>query len=259
MRNFLLSLALLLVSICSQAEPIEFIVRAAPGGPDDAFTRKLQDHLEKTTNLKFVVLNKPGAAHTIGYSYFQNTTSPALIIGDVNINKHPVATLSDKLTTLGYFTNILYVRRESGIKNLSDLIDLSKSRPIRFGHGGVGTFSHEAASKLCTSVLSCVEVPYKSGAPGMIDLMGGHIDAYGIVSYGTDYSDNDKLQAILLFSNSRYSRYNLPLLPDSLKHLEIKNWIALYGRNLSQEQKRDIITSINALDKSIFNDSGLLK
>lgn len=260
MKNFILSLFLFFAVGISNASTIEFVVKAGAGGPDDTLTRKLKDHLEKTTDLSFVVVNKPGAAHMIGYSHFQSLEKPTLIIGDTNISSHPVHTSAENIFNLGTFTNILYVRKESGIKNINDLIALSKTREIRFGHGGVGTFSHAAADRLCTTILTCIQVPYKSGAFGMADLLGGHIDAFALISYGSDqYISNDKLSTIMTYSTIKHPKFDIQTLPNNLKHLEIRNWIALFARNLSEVQKTQIVNSLKSLDKSIYIENGLWK
>jgi tripartite-type tricarboxylate transporter receptor subunit TctC len=244
----------------ANSSPIEFVVKAGAGGPDDTLTRKLKDHLEKTTDLSFIVINKPGAAHMIGYNYFQSLDKPALIIGDPNMSLHPVQAVSENIFHLGTFTNILYVRKESNIKNLIDLIALSKTRQVKFGHGGIGTFSHAAADKLCSSILSCIQVPYRSGASGMTDLMGGHIDAFALISYGSDqFINNEKLVTISTYSTIKHPKYDIPTLPNELKHLEIRNWIALFARNMDRVQVEKIKNSLSNLDKSVYVENGLWK
>jgi tripartite-type tricarboxylate transporter receptor subunit TctC len=183
--KFLISL-LLVVSINSFAAPIEFVVRNSPGGPDDFITRKLMEHLEKNTNLQFVATYKSGAAHAIAYRYFESNKKPMLIIADrnsLNYNQTVMLT-SEKIFTMGNFTNILFVRNGSGIKSFDDLVKLSKEREIIFGLGGVGSGSYEAANSICQKVLRCLLVPYKSSGPGMIDVASGVIDAFAVASYG---------------------------------------------------------------------------
>jgi len=55
MKKLFVVLALL-ASIC-HGQTIEFVVKSSPGGPDDTITRKIVEHLEKTTSLDFVVMN----------------------------------------------------------------------------------------------------------------------------------------------------------------------------------------------------------
>ena len=245
-------------SLVYSQQPIEFIVKSATGGPEDILARKLADHLRQTTDMKIVVVNKPGASHSIGYSHFENTQNASIMIADVLIEKHPVAlALAERIYTIGEFTNILFVNKNSSIKSLNDLIELSKTREIKFGHGGIGTFGHAAAVSICEK-LQCLLVPYKSGAPGMLDLLTGQIDAFALVSYGASvYTNNDNYVPLVMYSTTKHPKYNVPLLPTSLKTLEIKNWIALFSKNISDKQNKEITKSLSSIDKSFFIDNGL--
>lgn len=258
MKKILVTFIVLFSSLVN-AQNIEFVIKSSPGGPDDTLTRKIAMHFEKNTNMNFVAINKPGASHSIGYSYFENVNVPALVIADPNIQQHSVYSSSEKLITIGAFSNILFVRKDSGIKNYNDLVELSKTREIKFGHGGEGTWGHLAAVELCKSSLRCIMVPYKSGAPGMLDLMSGQIDAFAIISYGTSqYLANEKLSAIMIFSNTKHSVYNaIPTLPNTMKTFEIKHNIDIFARNLNDSQKRDIIKAFSTLDKQFLLDMGL--
>lgn len=245
---------------CFAQQPIEFVVKASPGGPDDIVTRKLVEELEKRSTLKFVVINKPGAAHQIGYNYFESRTTPSLIIADNNFTLHPAYQASREIFRLGEFTNIIYVKSKSDINTLEDLISLSKKREINFGHGGIGTYSHAAAEKICEKVLRCLLVPYKSGAPAMLDMLSGSIDAYSLISYGADvYMNNDSYRALMMFSNTKHPIYNVRILPQYMKNLEIKNWIAIYARNLSENDVTAIQKVLTQFDDKFFIEFGLWK
>ena len=258
LKNLLLALCLSIASIASAQTPIEFIVKSSVGGPDDIVTRKLAEEIERKSTIKIVVVNKPGAAHVIGYSYFESKNTPSLIIADSNIEKHPVFTQSEKIFSLGNFTNIMYVKRNAGISNFKDLVELSKKRDINFGHGGEGTYGHTAAVSVCEKTLKCLLVPYKSGAPGMLDVLVGTIDAFSLISYGADvYMNNSSYLPILMYSNSKHPKYDIPVLPNSMRNMEIKNWIAIFGRNISDKDRGTIQSILNQQNSSFYTDSGL--
>jgi len=259
--KFLISL-LLVVSINSFAAPIEFVVRNSPGGPDDFITRKLMEHLEKNTNLQFIATYKSGAAHAIAYRYFESNKKPMLIIADRNSLDYnqTVMLTSEKIFTMGNFTNILFVRNGSGINSFDDLVKLSKEREINFGHSGVGSFSLEGANVICQKIMSCLLVPYRSGGPGMLDLAGGTIDAYALASYGSlGFLDNNLYRAILVYSTQSHPALNVPVLTNQYKDLELRNWIAIYGRNLSNEDQVSIQNALNKIDPQFFIENGFYK
>jgi tripartite-type tricarboxylate transporter receptor subunit TctC len=191
--KILILIVSMLLSLNSNGQ-IEFVVSAPAGGPNDTVTRKLVGQLEKNTSLKFVVLNKPGAAHFIGYNYVLHSDNPILIMSTPEIVNHEVYSKLDEVYNAGYFTNTLFVSKKSGIKSIRELADLSKTKEIVFGHGGVGTYSHRAQQTVCEKTLRCLDVAYKGGSQGMLALMSGEIDAYAITTYGTkQFFENDKL------------------------------------------------------------------
>ena len=257
--RILIWMALLVMSSVALATPIEFIVAAAPGGPADSITRKMVERIEKDTNLKFVVINKSGAGRLIGYNYFESKTTPALIIGDNNILNHSVINSSDRIFKVGEFTNILFVKNGTSIKSLDDLIALSKEREILFGHGGVDTYSWVAADSICQQIIRCLLVPYKAGTPGMLGLLTGTIDAYSLPTYGNSFVSNDTYRPILMYSTSKHPAFNIPLLPKKYKELEMRGWIAIYGRNISTENKETIQKSLNNISPSFFIENGLYR
>lgn len=229
-----------LLSTFAYAQPIEFIVSASPGGPNDMVTRKIVETLEKNSNLQFVVFNKPGAAHTIAYTHVVNSNKPTLIMSTPEILTHEVFAQVDEIFNTGYFTNILYVSTKSEIKNIDQL---SRLKEVKFGHGGFGSYSHMAMRKMCDQILKCLEVPYKSGANGMIALMSGEIDAYALASYGSSqFMQNDKINPI----------YHIRVEKD-------KSWFKLFAKNISSKDKETIRNILKAQDIKFYNDMGFEK
>ena len=232
-----------LVCISVHAQQIDVIVSASAGGPNDIVTRKTIEILEKNTNYQFVVINKPGAAHTIAYNYMLTATKPTLLFSTPEITNHEVFTRLDDLFTLGYFTNDIYVSKKSGMNNLKDLYNLSKTREVIFGHGGVGSYSHKAMETMCKSQIRCLPIPYKSGAEGMLALMSDQIDTYAVVSYSrAQYSENDKLKYI-----------------HSIKTDISDNWFKVFSKNLSNEDNIAITKALKSIDGSFFKSMGFQK
>jgi tripartite-type tricarboxylate transporter receptor subunit TctC len=253
-------LLMLLMCVSAHAEPIEFVVRGAAGGPDDVLTRKIIQQIDKDTNLKFVAINKAGAAHVIAYNYVESKTAPMLVIADKNMLNHSVINSSERIFTIGEFTNVLFVKNGTNIRSFDDLVKLSKTREIRFGHGGVGTFSWAAADAVCQKTIRCLLVPYKSGAPGMFDLLTDTIDAFALASYGaTTFLANNQYRAVMTFTARKHPVLNLPVLPAKYQDLEIQNWLAIYGRNLTDKDQTAIQRALDTIDPAFFTEQGFYK
>lgn len=233
-------LLLLFFCVNLQAQPIEFIVAATVGGPDDTITRKLISKIEEQSNLKFVIVNKPGAAHTIGYNYMNQSIKPSLMISNNNIVNSDLYKTSKPIFKLGTFSNIVFISKTSPIKDMNDLVELSQKRQINFAHGGVGTASHKAMSRLCEKLLNCLPVAYKGASQAMIDLVNGTVDTFAVVSYGANaFSQNTSYKSIGKISND-------------------DNWVILFGKNLSDKDIETIQTILNQTNNDFFAEMGFL-
>jgi tripartite-type tricarboxylate transporter receptor subunit TctC len=259
---------ILLFAFCRlcQSETIEFVVTTSPGGPNDTVTRSLQYELEKKSNLKLVVYNKPGAGHNIGYKAVVDNNKPTLFVSSDTVitNKdkdgYPSEIIEqiEPIFVLGYFSNILFVPEKLNISNFNDLVKISKKRQLNFGHGGFGTYSHKSMEKICEKKLNCLGIPYKSGSLATLDLISGTIDSYSLVSFGSEqWMENTNLKPILLLSTTKHPKFNIETLKSNEKSLETKNWLMLFGKNISKEDKDTIIQVLTGLDDKYYTNMGL--
>jgi tripartite-type tricarboxylate transporter receptor subunit TctC len=242
MKKLLISF-LTFIALTASANTIEMVVTASPGGPDDTISRKIVEKLEKSSNLSFVVVNKPGAAHQIGYNYISQSKKPTLFIATNQIAENQIYSQVDTVSYLGDYGNIVFVNKDSGITNIGDLINLSKTRQINFGHGGVGSQSHRAMEDLCSKTLSCLPVPYKSGAEGMLGILSNTIDAYALVAYGANN----------FIANPKY------IALKEIRNEKGKNWVKLFATNLSESDKDTVSKIIKNTDPKFWQDIGFWK
>lgn len=227
---------LLLLVFCTScfAEPIEFVVGATAGGPNDTVTRNIIEQIESKSNLKFNIIYKPGAAQKIGYSYVQQSTKPTIIVSTAEIMEHAVIEQVETIYTLGEFSNAVMVNSQS---NYYTTADLSKKPQVNFGHGGEGTFSYRAMQQVCKN-MNCLPVPFKGGSEGMINILSNTIDTFAMSNYGSQYTTNDKFRVI--------------------GYVHVKNsWVKLFGKNLSDTEKRTIQNVLKNTDTKFYTDMGL--
>jgi len=250
-------LFLLLLSLNLHAEPIEFVVTASAGGPEDVLIRKLSNVLENKTNLKFVVLNKPGAAKSIGYSYVEKTNRPVLLTSSDSILDHSVIKSVEPLFYIGSSSVIWFTSSKSEIKTFDDLIKLSGQREIKVAHAGPTTQGYKASVSFCDKIFNCLLVPFKSGPESMIGLLSDTVDVVPLVSYGNlNYIENEKYHSIFVMSNTKNKAFDVPLLPSKYKNLEKMDWTILFGKNLSEADKKTIVDTLKNLDSSFYTDMG---
>lgn len=172
--------------------PIKVLIGFAPGGGADAVARIVCAGLAEELGVPVVVENKPGANANIateqvaraqpdGLTLLYNTSSIAISphlyahLGyDARRDLVPVA-----LTAA--IALVLVVSPRLGPRSVQELVTLLKSRPgaLSYASSGTGNITHLAAAELLRLTdSSATHVPYKSEAPAITDLLGGHVDFY---------------------------------------------------------------------------------
>jgi tripartite-type tricarboxylate transporter receptor subunit TctC len=173
------------------ARPIRMIVPQAPGSASDTVARLLAAELAQQLKQQIVVDNRPGGAlmigmeltakalpdgYTIGYGPIGALAiSPNIVRGtvalDVQKDLQPVAQ-----TTTGHM--LLAASPTTSFKTVRDVIDYAKQNPGKLSNAssGNGTPGHVGFElfKFMTGT-QIVHVPYKGGAAGITDLIGGQV------------------------------------------------------------------------------------
>src|SRR4029434_37408 len=108
---------------------------------------------------------------------------------------------------------ILMVRTDSPYKTVKDLVAGAKAKPGKttYASGGIGGTHHMSGALFANMAgVEMIHVPYKSGAAGATDLMGGQVDFMFEQMYAAMPSiKSGKLRALAITSAKRS-----PLLPD---------------------------------------------
>ena len=145
---------------------------------------------------------------------------------------------------------ILMVRSESPFKTVAEVVAAAKAAPGKysFASGGLGG-SHHLSGALFehTAGIDLIHVPYKSGAAGASDLMGGQVD----MMFEQMYSAMPAIKSGRLRALAITSRVRSPLLPQistmaelGFPAVEVQNWQGLVGpKGMSPE----LIKTLNAV------------
>jgi tripartite-type tricarboxylate transporter receptor subunit TctC len=92
------------------------------------------------------------------------------------INYDPIRAFAP-IASLGNGASVLTVHPSVPANSVKELIALAKSKPgqLHFAHAGVGSFVHTSSVLFAMMAgIDVVQVPFKGGAPAMIDVIGGH-------------------------------------------------------------------------------------
>ena len=174
---------------------VELVVGSSPGGSPDVMARLVQRIFQNSGLVpSSTVVNKPGAANTIGWAYLNQhagdghyiaTYSPALIgnriMGTTQLNYQDFTPLN----ILAREFVVLAVRSDSPIAALKDLTARLKKDPqaVSFAFATArGNHNHIVMSMYLKSIgvdpKMAKAVVYSGGGEGQTALFGGHIDVY---------------------------------------------------------------------------------
>ncbi len=174
---------------------VELVVGSAPGGSPDIMARLIQGIFQNTGLVpNSTVVNKPGAANTIGWAYLNQhagdghyvaTFSPALIgnriMGTTQLNYLDFTPLN----ILAREYVVLAVKGDSPITSLKELTALLKkdSQAVSFAFATArGNHNHIVMSMYLKSIgvdpKVAKAVIFPGGGPAQTALLGGHIDVY---------------------------------------------------------------------------------
>jgi tripartite-type tricarboxylate transporter receptor subunit TctC len=171
-------------------EPIKIIVAYPPGGGTDMAARGMIPHLERQIpGARFVVVNRPGATGELGHAALAAAPRDGYTFGlvvtpslqTVAIERTPRYRIED-FTFLGGTTEdpgAFYVKKDSPIRNLRDLMERAKAAPDRLSvaTSGVGSDDHLLMLDFQDSAeVRLVHVPFAGQAPTLTALLAGHVD-----------------------------------------------------------------------------------
>lgn len=160
-----------------------------PGGNSDILFRLLSGKMGEILGQQLVFDYRPGAGGNIGTEmvaksapdgYTTLVAAASFLINPSLIRKLPFDAVRD-FTPLGLVVDIptsVVVHPSLPVKNVKDLIALAKTRPgqVFFSSSGAGAVGHLAAELLNVQAgIKLVHVPYKGIAPGIVDLIAGHV------------------------------------------------------------------------------------
>jgi tripartite-type tricarboxylate transporter receptor subunit TctC len=173
------------------AKPIQLVVTFPAGGSSDFIARILAEKIGPALGQQVVVVNRPGAAGTIGAQsvaaaqpdgYTLVVTSVgALAISPAMAKVRPYNTLQDfaPISLLAKVTEATMVSAKAGIRTFAEMISEEKAHPNKLSYGttGLGSVPHLATELLKKDAgIELVHVPYTGGATSLSDLLSGRIE-----------------------------------------------------------------------------------
>jgi tripartite-type tricarboxylate transporter receptor subunit TctC len=207
-------------ALWAQADkPITIVVPYAPAGTTDMLGRLLAQQLTPLLERQVIVDNKPGAGSGIGASYVARSapdgntllvaTSTTLAINPWLYKKlsYDPATDFAPIGLIGAVPLLVVVHPSLPVKNIAELVALSKAKPegLSYGSAGNGSPQHLGVEMFKAQTgAKLTHVPYKGSAPAVTDLLGGQIQVmFSDIPPALQHVRSGRLRALAVSSLKR--------------------------------------------------------
>jgi tripartite-type tricarboxylate transporter receptor subunit TctC len=250
--------------------PVRFVVANSPGGGLDITARTMSPKLLSALGQQWIIDNRAGAAGSLaaeitaksppdGYTVLMGS------IGNMSVNAHlykglgyhPLKDLAP-VTSAVSSSNVLVTNPSVPARNVQELIALARSQPgkLTYGSSGAGNAGHLAAELFKSMAkVDMVHVPYKGGAPAMVDLIAGQVQlVFSSAPTAIPQVKAGKIRALAVTTAKRSVLLpELPTISESgLPGFEADNW---YGVAVAAKTPRAIIDRLNTEFVRILNSA----
>jgi tripartite-type tricarboxylate transporter receptor subunit TctC len=243
--------------------PVRLIVPFAPGGAADICGRLIAQWLTDQFGQSFVVENRPGAGSNLATEAVVTAPPDGYTLLLINAGNAINATLYKHLNfnfirdimpvgSLIRAPHMLFVTPSFPPKTVAELIAYAKANPgkVSYASAGVGNANHVAAEmfKMMTGI-EMVHVPYRGGAPALIDLVGGRVQ----VMFADTLTAGEQLKGGLIRALAVATPQRSPVMPevppisDTVPGFDASSWWGIGApRGTPEEVVVKLSRSINA-------------
>ena len=225
--------------------PIKLVVPYPPGGTTDLLARTLAPRLSERLGQPILIESRAGAGGVIGSQVVAKSPADGYTLVFGSIASHgilpaiqtpqPYDPIRDfaPVSLVAITPNVLLANVSAPAKNLSELIALAKSQPgkLNFGSTSLGGSPHMSGELLKSQAkIQMVHVPYKGGAPMLVDLMGGQISfAFDNLPSSIQHIRSGKVKALAVTTAKRWPHApEIPTMAEAgLPGYESSAWFGL--------------------------------
>ena len=239
---------LLLGSAAFAADPyptrsVHWMVPFPPGGATDVVARIMAQWLSQRLGQSLVIENKSGAGGNLGiqavaasppdgYTLLfvptSSTINPALYRNLPYNFQRDIAPIAGLVTTPG----LMEVNPAFPAKTLAEFIAYAKANPgrINMATPGTGTIVHLAAEMLMAGTgIRMTHVPYRGGAPALVDLMAGQVQVFfDVVPGSLAHVQSGEVRALAVTSSTRWPALpNVPAMAETIPGIDANVWFGV--------------------------------
>src|SRR2546430_6341401 len=172
------------------ARPINVIVAFPPGGNTDIMARALQNEIGKVLGQTVVIVNKAGAAGTLGLIELSRATPDGYTLAltpnnpltaQPHVQKLPYAMDSFRYVCLTYFAPyVLIAGPQAPFKTFEEFVGFAKAKPenLVYGHAGLASQPHLGMLAVLKAIgAEGLGVPFTGAGPMAQALLSGTVMA----------------------------------------------------------------------------------
>lgn len=250
---------------------VTVVVPFAAGGPADVLARVLAAKFSEKLGQHFIVENASGAGTTIGTTRVARSAPDGytLLLTNLaissNVSLYPKLALNPEvdLATVGFVNHsalVLIGRNSLSANSLSELTAWMRGTRAKVGHTGIGSTAHLASTLFAQAIGAEIDhIPYRGGAPGLQDIIAGHLDLFwGAVQANTEPVNAGLVKGFGITAKSRFKR--LPQVPalaaEISPKLEIWFWHALFA---PAGTPKSVIVKLNAALQDLLEDPKIVQ
>ena len=243
--------------------PVKIIVPYSPGTGSDALARTVAQSITEKTGHTVIIENKEGGGSLIDTMAVANSPADGYTI---LIAANPMVIVPSQSAKPSYdpvrdFTPIakvaviplvLAVSPALNINSVKDLIAYAKANPnkLSYGSSGAGTISQQEMELFKQAVgVDIAEIPYKSTAQAMTDLIGGTLPLFPVVvPLVEQHLKSGRARAVAVFDTRRSQ--SLPNVPAVSEEVTVAGYVPTpvwYGFIAPAKTPRDVVAALNTM------------
>lgn len=227
-------------------KPIRMIIGYPPGGGADNLMRPIGDRLSKILGQPIVMEYRAGAGGVIaadlvahappdGYTLHITDSGPMTIVPNLRKTGYNPLTDFTPVSMVGGGGTVIVVPPGSPATDVKSLIELMKQKPDTWSYGtsGIGGVGHLAGEQFKAAAgVKIKHIPYKGGAPAIVELMGGHLPVlFSSLGSAAAHIKAGRLVPLAVTSATRSSMFpDTPTLAESgFPGFDASIWFGIVG------------------------------
>lgn len=248
------------VSQSYPSKSIRLVVPWPPSGTVDILARPLSQKLTDKLGQSVVIDNRPGANSIVGSEIVARSSADGYTLLVDNVTGHasnatlykklPFSSLKDfaPIALIASAANVLVMHPSTAAQTVKDVVAGAKSQPGKLAYAsfGTGSAAHLAGELFKSEAnIDIVHVPYKGGAPALVDVMGGRVYMmFASLPSALGHIQGGRLRAIAIAGTKRAR--TLPNVPTSIESgfpgLDATTW---YGAMFPAKTPTEIVNRMS--------------